>query len=232
MMMGFSKTVKMGLVVFFSMFFLSTATVLAGGEQQRLKNALTVLKEAQAIPEKTIPKDLFKRCRAIAIFPSVYKGSFVIGGSFGRGVIFARDPKSNKWFGPVFLTMGGGSFGWQIGVKSTDLILVVMNDRGLRPFFRGNFTLGGEVGVSAGPVGRELEASTDVTLRSEIYSYSRSKGFFAGISLEGTYIAHDYKADEAFWKKPYTPREILEGRVPVIPESAKAIITYLEKLGE
>ena len=198
--------------------------------REKLNEAFWVLKEIQSIPEKGIPTDLLKRARAIAIFPSVYKGGFIVGGSFGKGVLFARNPKTNTWHGPIFLTIGAGSLGWQIGVKATDLILVIMNERGLEPFFKGSVTLGGELGVSAGPVGRELEASTDITLTSEIYSYSRSKGFFAGISLEGAYIGQDYRADEHFWGRPYTPREILEGQVETIPPGAQRVLRFLTKL--
>ena len=195
--------------------------------EQKVYAAISVLREVQAMPDKGIPRELFQKCRAIAIFPSVYKGGFIVGASFGKGVLFARDTSTNAWHGPVFLTIGSGSLGWQIGVKSTDLILVIMNDRGLGPFLKSNVTLGGEIGVSAGPVGREIEASTDITLKAEIYSYSRSKGFFAGLSLEGAYVAHDYRADEAFWKGPYTPREILTGRVDVQNKAAQEAINYL-----
>ncbi len=226
-----TKVVPLWITLFLTLqliFFLPFAHSAA--PSQKLNEAYWVLKEIQSIPEKGIPKDLLKKARAIAIFPSVYKGGFIVGGSYGKGVLFARDPKTNRWHGPIFLKIGAGSLGWQIGVKATDLILVIMNERGLEPFFNGSVTLGGELGVSAGPVGRELEASTDITLTSEIYSYSRSKGFFAGLSLEGAYIGQDYKADVSFWGRPYTPREILEGRVENVPSSARPVLKFLDDL--
>ena len=225
-------------VVHICMFFFMFLCSWAGGihavstPEQKLYEALTVLKEVQSIPDKGIPKELFQRCRGVAIFPSVYKGGFIVGASYGKGVLFAKDPGSNTWYGPVFLTIGAGSFGWQFGVKSTDLILVIMNERGLDPFFRNSVTLGGEIGVSAGPVGREVEASTDISLKSEIYSYSRSKGFFAGLSLEGAYVGHDYRANEIFWKGPYTPREILTGRVKPNNKAAQRVIEYFKGLSQ
>lgn len=211
-------------------FFTAVAVEATTAQEQKVLDALAVLREVQSIPDKGIPRELFKTCRAIAVFPSVYKGGFIVGASFGKGVLFARDPSTSTWHGPVFLTIGAGSLGWQFGVKSTDLVLVIMNDRGLEPFLKSSVTLGGEIGVSAGPVGRELEASTDITMKSEIYSYSRSKGFFAGLSLEGAYVAHDYKADEDFWKGPYTPREILTGRVKSVNKTAQEASDYLKGL--
>jgi len=193
------------------------------GPEKRVYEAVSVLNDIGRMPEGGIPEDLIGRCRALAVFPSVYKGGFVLGASFGRGILVARDPESGEWTGPVFLTLGGGSFGWQIGVQATDLILVIMNRRGLDAFLQSNLTLGGDVSVAAGPVGRGAKASTDVTLSAEIYSYSRSKGFFAGLSLEGVYVGHDYRADEAFYGRTLTPMEILGATQEPLPEAAEKL---------
>jgi len=222
----------MGLSIMAMILFLGTASAMnqCVSTNKKLQQALDVMKAIQSIPENGIPRGLLKKCRALAIFPSVYKGGFIIGGSYGKGVIFAKDPKTGQWYGPAFLAVGAGSIGWQLGVKATDLVLVIMNDRGLSPFFRRNLTLGGEISVAAGPVGREFDASTDVLLKSEIYAYSRSRGFFAGVSLEGAYIYHDYDEDAAFWGKSYTPMEILTGMSATENKAALALLSYLEAI--
>ncbi len=197
---------------------------------EQVRTAMLVLSQIQQIPEDGIPEELISRCRGIAIFPSVYKAGFFVGLSYGRGVLLAKDPYTNKWHGPAFLILGGGSLGWQIGIQATDLILVIMNKRGVDTFLRNNLTLGGEVTVAAGPVGRKFNMATDITMRAEVYSYSRSKGLFAGVSLGGAYIGHDYKADESFYGKPYTPSEIVRGKVPNPPELARKLTEMLNRL--
>jgi lipid-binding SYLF domain-containing protein len=165
----------------------------------------------------------------LAIFPSVYKAGFVIGGSYGKGIFVVRDPKTKKWRGPTFMTLGGGSLGWQIGVEAKDLVLVIMNERGVKAFLHDNVGLGGDVSVAAGPVGRSLEAGTDITIKTEIYSYSRSKGFFAGISLKGSYLRQDIDANQVFYGKPYTITEIISGNVPV-PQQGKLLLDQLNNI--
>lgn len=192
----------------------------------RIKNSLDVLRELRIVSDAGIPDDLLTRCHAIAIFPSVYKAGFIIGGSYGKGLVMVKSDKKGSWNGPVFLTIGSGSLGWQIGVEATDLILVIMNKRGIDSLTKENFVLGGDLSVAAGPVGRKLRAGTDIAIKAEIYSYSRSKGLFAGISLDGSYIHHDIDADELFYGKPYTIYEILYGNIPTNPK-AQELINYL-----
>jgi len=201
----------------------------AAGPGKVIENAMTVLAEIKNVPEGGIPEELLTRCKGLAIFPSVYKGGFVVGAGYGKGLMAVRDPETGNWRGPAFLRIGSGSFGWQIGVQATDLILVIMNQRGVNAFFKNNLTLGGDISVAAGPVGRKLKAGTDATLRAEIYSYSRSKGFFAGLSLEGAYLHHDYKTDEAFYGQALTPGEILSRGMVSVPEQGRRFLDFLDK---
>jgi lipid-binding SYLF domain-containing protein len=201
----------------------------AAGPEKVIENAITVLTEIKNVPEGGIPKELLTKCEGLAIFPSVYKGGFVVGASYGKGLMAVRDPKIGNWRGPAFLKIGSGSFGWQIGVQATDLVLVIMNQRGVNAFFKNNLTLGGDISIAAGPIGRKLKAGTDVTLQAEAYSYSRSKGFFAGLSLEGAYLHHDYKADEAFYGRILTPGEILSQDAVSVPEQGRRFLEFLNR---
>ncbi|MBA7695729.1 hypothetical protein ES703_104364 [subsurface metagenome] len=201
----------------------------AAGPEKIIKNSMIVMKEIKNAPDRGIPDELLARCEGLAIFPSVYKGGFVIGASYGKGLMVTRDPKTGNWRGPAFLQIGSGSFGWQIGVQATDLVLVIMNQRGVNAFFKNNFTLGGDISIAAGPVGRKLKAGTDMTLQAEVYSYSRSKGFFAGLSLEGAYLHHDYSADEALYGRVLTPGEILSQDAVSVPEQGRRFLEFLDR---
>jgi len=201
----------------------------AAEPEKVIKNAMIVMKEIKNAPDRGVPDELLARCEGLAIFPSVYKGGFVVGASYGKGLMVTRDPRTGKWRGPAFLQIGSGSFGWQIGVQATDLILVIMNQRGVNAFFKNNLTLGGNISVAAGPVGRNLKASTDATLKAAVYSYSRSKGFFAGLSLEGAYLHHDYSADEALYGRVLTPGEIMSQGLVSVPEQGRRFLEFLDK---
>lgn len=196
---------------------------------QRVDSALRVLGELNDTPENSIPDDLLSTCAGIAVFPGVIKGGFIIGANYGKGILVVRDQKTNKWKGPTFLTMGGGSFGWQIGVEAIDFVMVIMNERGVRAFLSNNATLGADISVAAGPIGRRFEGATDATLEAEVYSYSRARGIFAGLSLQGVYIYNDYDANQAFYLKPYLPSEILYGDVANVPQEARRLLAYLER---
>lgn len=187
-----------------------------------------VLRDMMSLHE-AIPQDLLDLCSGIAIFPNTFKAGFVIGVNYGKGIFVAKDPTSGKWYGPVFLTIGGGSFGWQIGAQVTDLVLVVMNQRGVSAFMKDNVTLGGDLDVAVGPVGRKMTASTDIAFSSEVYSYSRTRGFFAGVSLAGAYLHNDYESNEVFYKKAMLPREILSGKMAEMPKEAERLLVTLEK---
>jgi lipid-binding SYLF domain-containing protein len=212
------------LCLFLSHFAAATDTVPAA----TVEEALYVLQELRNIPEANIPDDLLYRCSGLAIFPKVYKAGFIIGGNYGQGILVVRDSQTGQWSGPIFLTIGGGSIGYQIGVNVTELVLVIMNPKGINGFIQENLTLGGDLSVAAGPIGRKLEASTDIALNAEVYSYSISRGLFAGVALQGVYVQVDYKANERFYGKSLLPREILfQKAVASPPSSAQKLLDFL-----
>ncbi len=207
--------VKIGL--FFSVllsYMLSLAVVpVFADEAGRVSEAVSVLKEITVIPEKGIHPLLFKDAAGIAVIPGVIKVGLGVGGRFGTGILVVRD-KAGVWSSPVFVGIGGGSIGWQIGAQSTDFILVFKNRRSIDGIVNGKFTLGVDAAVAAGPVGRNFEANTDALMKAEIYSYSRSRGLFAGLSLEGAVLFIDHDADAAFYHRPnVSAGDILSGRI-------------------
>jgi lipid-binding SYLF domain-containing protein len=175
--------------------------------------AAGVLKEIMAIPEKGIPPALLSDAYGIAIIPGVIKLGFIVGGRYGTGVLMVRD-KGGAWSSPAFVSLAGGGIGWQIGAQSTDIILVFKSRKSIDGLMKGKFTLGADAAVAAGPVGRSMEAATDVKLKSEIYSYSRNRGLFAGISLEGAALQIDDDANARFYaSKDISAKDILSGKV-------------------
>jgi len=201
------------------------------GEAQRLRAATMVLNEVMAVRDQAIPSTVLNTAEGIAIFPSTLKGGFIFGGMHGRGVLSARTPEG--WSPPTFLTMTGGSFGLQIGGQAVDVVLVIMNRRGLENFLRNQFKLGADAGAAAGPVGRDAQASTDLQLRAEILSYSRSRGLFAGLTVNGATVRTDLDANERFYGKRLDgPQVALQGladtRLP-IPEWTEAIARYTKE---
>ena len=178
-------------------------------------------------PDQSIPEELLAKCKAIAIYPSVLKGGFIFSARWGRGVVLKRDEATGKW-GPVaFSTIGGGGWGFQIGGSATDLILVIMNERGMSGLLSTNLTLGADASVAAGPIGRNSEASTDLTLRAGILSYSRSRGLFAGIALDGAMLTQDNNSNTAYYGKSVTSRDILLGSAVTIQQSSQPLIDAL-----
>lgn len=194
----------------------------------RLQRAGVVLGELASAPDKGIPDGLLTRAQAVAVFPDVLKGAFFFGGRLGDGVMSVRRP-DGAWSAPAFFAMGGGSWGLQIGGEVMDLVLVVMTRRGVESLLRSKVTLGIDLGIAAGPVGRRAEAATDIQLKADILSYSRSKGLFAGVSLEGTSIHADNESDMQFYEHSYAAREILlEGRAAA-PDAAKPFLDTLRE---
>jgi lipid-binding SYLF domain-containing protein len=173
-----------------------------------LWSAAEVLEALQAVPLKCIPPALLKNAAGVAIIPGVVKVGFVIGGRFGEGVVLVRNP-DGSWSNPVFISLTGGSVGWQAGVQSADVVLVFKTRKGLERVLqgKGKLTLGADAAVAAGPVGRQAEADTDVRLQAEIYSYSRSRGLFLGVALDGSAILHNAGANEAFYHRTH-PEDI------------------------
>ncbi len=187
-----------------------TAAPSLSAEANRISASTEVLEQIMAIPEKGIPPQLFSNAHAVAIIPNVVKVGFVVGGRHGRGVLLVRD-EAGAWSEPLFVTITGGSVGWQIGAQSTDVVLVFRNRGSVENILQGKFTLGADAAVAAGPVGRRVEGATDAELRAEIYSYSRSRGLFAGISLEGSSLRIDAEAVERFYGSDVRPRDVLAG---------------------
>jgi len=195
-------------------------------ESRRVQEAATVLAELAEAPDKAIPRAVLERAEAIAIFPGVKKAGFVVGGQWGRGVISTRTA-SGGWSAPAFLRLAGGSFGAQIGAQEVDLVLVVMNKRGVDNLLRNEFKIGGEASATAGPVGREASASTDIQMRAEILSYSRSRGLFAGATINGASVAEDKDANQRFYGQPLTSQEVVGGKVSTVPAAARALADAL-----
>ncbi|MBL8823808.1 MAG: lipid-binding SYLF domain-containing protein [Planctomycetia bacterium] len=200
-------------------------------EQEQVKEAGTVLAEIMRVPDKGIPTSLIQEAQAIMIFPNVVKAGFVVGGRHGKGVILTRN-EQGLWGFPVLLTITGGSIGGQIGVQATDLVLMFKTRRGVENILRGRqLTLGADASVSAGPVGRTIAAGTDTSFRTEILSWSRSRGLFAGVALDGSKVKIDHSANSAFYGNPVPPTEvILNGQLPTFPAAANDLRNQIIQL--
>ena len=219
--------------IFLILFLSSGAWAEEDGSKQRkiLRTSQMILEEIQKSPDQKIPMSLISKAKAIIVFPTMLKAGFFIGARYGKGIASVRTPETGEWGPPAFLYTTGGSFGFQFGVQAVDLILLVMSQRGLEGLLNEQFTLGGDIALSAGPVGRHAEAAADVFMQGEIYSYSRSKGAFGGISLKGTLITTDLDANLAYYGHPYTSEEILlTKQVSKVPESAKQFIQIFNQL--
>lgn len=196
---------------------------------ERLDTARAVLEDFIEIPENAIPPALLNEAYGIAVIPSVVKVSFVLGGRYGRGVLAVRRG-SGKWSDPSFVTLAGGSIGWQLGASSTDIVLVFKSRRSIDRIARGDVTLGGDASVAAGPVGRSASAATNVRFDAEVYSYSRSRGLFAGVSLEGAALSVDDGANGAFYGEDgITAYEILDRSSRELPRPGARFVEMLER---
>jgi lipid-binding SYLF domain-containing protein len=207
----------------------ATQAIAGPEEDARARNALRVLTDIQAIPESAIPDKLLDEGRAIVVVPDSIKAGLVIGGRRGKGVMAVKNP-DGTWSNPSFVSLTGGSIGFQAGVQSSDIVLVFRSDRGLESIVNGKFTLGADAGVAAGPVGRNASASTDGELKAEIWSWSRARGLFAGVALDGAVLAIDDRANEAVYGRDTTPRMIFEGRAMQTPSNA--IVDFRDRLEE
>jgi lipid-binding SYLF domain-containing protein len=199
-------------------------------ETDRLENAGSVLEEILNIPDN-IPQDLLDKAECVVIFPSVVKFAIGLGGSYGRGAMICRSGEhfTGPWGAPSMMALEGGSFGLQLGGQATDFVLLVMNPRGAKAILSNKVKLGADMAAAAGPKGRDAAAATDVTLRAEILSYSRSRGLFAGISLEGSTLRPDNNANEKLYGKKIIAEDIVrKGAVPV-PPSAQKMVSLLDK---
>jgi SH3 domain-containing YSC84-like protein 1 len=198
-------------------------------DDDRLRNSGTVLKEILDVPDD-IPQDLLDKADCVVVFPSVLKAAFIVGGSYGRGAMSCRKGENfqGPWGAPTMMALEGGSFGFQIGGEATDFVLLVMNDRGARGILASKVKLGGDVSVSAGPVGRDSSAETDATLRSEILSYSRARGLFAGVSLEGSTIRPDNGDNVRVYGRKIPASDIVLSRRVAVPPAAKPMVSTLD----
>jgi lipid-binding SYLF domain-containing protein len=208
---------------------LTTMTAVASDREDdvaRTHKAAQVFNEIMSAPDQGIPHDLLNKARCVAIIPGELKFAFIFGGNYGRGVATCRT--ANGWSAPMFVAIDGGSVGYQIGGSSTDLVMLFMNDHALHSLLSDKFKLGGDASVAAGPVGRNATAATDIKLSAEILSYSRTKGIFAGVSLDGAVVQADKSGDRAMYGDGVDRHEILSGKVAV-PASARNLIKSLDQ---
>lgn len=219
--------------VLFVMLFFSAVNVFAQDKvDDRLKNAYTVMKEILATPDQDIPQDLLDKSECVIIYPSVLKAAFIVGGSYGRGVITCRTGANHNgpWSAPAMFALEGGSFGFQIGGEATDFVLLVMNDSGATSVLSSKVKLGADASAAAGPVGRSASAETDAVMKAEILSYSRARGVFAGVSLEGSTMRSDDGANKSLYGKDLTAKEIVLGGKVSVPTAAQPLIHLLNKV--
>lgn len=208
---------------------LSCATLTAGeDDNKRLKESANVLTEIMGAADKGIPHDIFEKSSCAVVVPAMKKGGFIVAAKYGRG--FASCRAGSGWSAPSAVRMEGGSFGFQIGGSETDVILLVMNEKGMERLLSNKFTLGGEASVAAGPVGRESTAQTDATMRAEMLSWSRSRGVFGGAALQGTTLRPDTDVNKALYGANVEPKTILAGKTQV-PPPAHDLIALLAKFG-
>jgi SH3 domain-containing YSC84-like protein 1 len=212
--------------------FLSVAPAAADtskGDDKRIRNAAESFRDIMNVPEKGIPRDLFDSARCVVIVPSLKKGAFVVGGKYGRG--FASCRKGGGWSAPAGVRIEGGSFGPQIGGSSTDILMLIMNQSGMNRLLSDKFTIGGEASAAAGPVGRQTSANTDIQLHAEILSWSRSRGLFAGLSLEGATLRPDTEENEKLYGKDVTNKQILQGEM-ANPKAGWPLVVALNRYSE
>jgi lipid-binding SYLF domain-containing protein len=219
-------------------FFLTTSLLLAGAlvataqedtPDRRLRNAAEVFRDVMATPDRGIPHDLLDRAQCIAIIPGMKKAAFVVGGDYGKGYAVCRTV-AGAWGAPDPVGLSGGSFGPQIGVDSTDVILLFMTDKSLNHLMADKVSLGADAAIAAGPVGRNAAADTDASLRAEVLSWSRTHGLFAGASLDGTVLSHSKGETEKLYGREYTGRELIRGRVAP-PPAAGILLRELDAYG-
>jgi lipid-binding SYLF domain-containing protein len=199
-------------------------------ETDRLENCGTVMKEIMDIPDD-IPQDLIDKAECVIVYPSVLKAAFVVGGSYGRGAMTCRTGEhfTGPWSAPSMMALEGGSIGFQIGGQATDFVLLVMNPRGARAILKSKVKLGADASVAAGPKGRTANASTDASLRAEVLSYSRARGLFAGISLEGSTVRPDDDANERVYRQNVSAEAIIFKGAVAVPPAAQKLVAFLNR---
>jgi lipid-binding SYLF domain-containing protein len=219
-----------------SLIFLSWSSISAAKDKDekevdRLQNAGTVLKEILDVPDD-IPQDLIDKARCVIVFPSVVKAAFIVGGSYGRGVMVCRTGKdfTGPWGAPAMMALEAGSVGFQIGGQATDFVILVMNNRGVDSLLHSKVKLGADASIAAGPKGRDAQAATDVTFRAEMLSYSRSRGVFAGVSLEGSTLRPDDDANRRLYGRDVTAERVITESKVEAPPAAHDLIATLQRV--
>jgi len=223
------RRLRLSLLITAGLLLASQAALAGPQEDQRARNAVRVLAEIQDIPEQGIPDKLLDEGRAVIVIPDTIKAGLVIGGRRGHGLMSVKLP-DGSWSNPVFMKLTGGSIGFQAGVQSSDVVLVFRNDRSLDNLVNGKFTLGADAGVAAGPVGRNAAAATDGQLKAEIWSWSRARGLFAGVALDGAVLQIDDAANLDAYGSGTTPRMIFEGRAVGAP--SMDVVAFRDRLEE
>jgi len=221
------KTTRTLAIVTMLALFVSSFAHAATREEKRVADSADVLDALSRIPERGIPPNLLSRAYAVAVVPNVVRAAFGLGARRGKGIIVIRQD-DNSWSNPAFVTLTGGSVGWQVGAESTDIILVFKTRKGVDGIANGKLTLGANASVAAGPVGRHTSVATDIEFKAEVYSYSRSRGLFAGIALEGAGITMDRKANAAFYGSTgMTPEKIFVSSPNIAPDIANTFVQML-----
>jgi len=203
---------------------LAASAVAATGKgtlDDRLENSRIIINDIMKTPDTGIPSSIMKQATCVAVVPGLKKGAFIFGGQYGQGVVTCRT--GHGWSAPAFIRMAGGSFGLQIGGQETDLVLVAVNDQGMQDLLKSQFKIGADASASAGPVGRNTQASTNLTLKSELLTYSRSRGLFAGIDLDGTVVSQNTDDTNTYYGTPHSFEQILKGNV-LPPDSSKPFL--------
>src|SRR6267378_8045985 len=210
---------------------MSVTTVLAGDistkESKRIQEAATVLSEIHAVPDKDIPQDLWDKAECVIVVPGLKKAAFVIGGEYGNGLMSCKH--NGEWGAPVFMQVGKGSWGLQIGAQSIDLVLLVMNKSGMEKMLKNKVSLGAEISLAAGPVGRDARAATDAQMKAEILSYSRTQGLFAGINLSGGVVRPDEDDNADLYGKSISARDVVMGGTAKAPAVTEPFMTALRR---
>lgn len=229
------KVMKTTFGIFLSGLLLWTAVYASDAserrkQEERLENAGTVLNEVLNMPDN-IPQSLLDRAKCVVVIPSVLKAAFIVGGTYGRGAMVCRSGEgfTGSWGAPVMMAVEGGSVGLQLGGEATDFVILIMNDRGASSLLNSKVKVGADISATAGPVGRTAEADTDAYMRAEMLTYSRARGLFAGVSLEGTTLRPEGEANEALYGRKLDAREIVRGPEPKAPEAASRLISRLDK---
>ena len=218
------------LVISCVILLLATPLMAQKKEKERLENCATVLEEILSVPDN-VPQELVDKAECVVVFPSVKKAAFGIGGSYGRGAVSCRSGKdfSGPWSAPAMFALEGASFGFQLGGQATDFLLLIMNPKGANSIMSSKVKLGADASAAAGPKGRNVAAATDVVMKAEILSYSRARGLFAGVSLEGSTMRSDGGANKKIYDKELSAREIVREGAVAVPEAGKSLVDFLNK---